>query len=70
MSSQWEKFKEDYNKHYASNAEENERKQIFFENVNRMRSYQQTHPGATFTVGINHLTDRRTEVIFSLMYNR
>jgi hypothetical protein len=67
LSSEWDKFKRDYNKQYASTAEENERKQIFFENVNRIRSYQQTHSGATFSVGINHLTDRRIEVIFSLI---
>ncbi|CAF4379616.1 unnamed protein product, partial [Rotaria magnacalcarata] len=61
LSSEWDKFKRDYNKHYASTAEENERQQIFFENVNRIRSYQQTHSGATFAVEINHLTDRRIE---------
>ncbi|CAF4252870.1 unnamed protein product [Rotaria magnacalcarata] len=65
LSSEWDKFKRDYNKHYASTAEENERQQIFFENVNRIRSYQQTHSGATFAVEINHLTDRRIEELVS-----
>ncbi|CAF4316889.1 unnamed protein product [Rotaria magnacalcarata] len=65
LSSEWDKFKRDYNKHYASTAEESERQQIFFENVNRIRSYQQTHSDATFTVGINHLTDRRIEELVS-----
>lgn len=58
----WLKFKRDYNKHYQSAAEEIERKQIFLENVNQIRAYERTHPDATFTLGINHLTDRRIEV--------
>jgi hypothetical protein len=58
----WLKFKRDYNKHYKSIAEEIKRKQIFLENVNQIRHYERTHPDATFTVGINHLTDRRIEV--------
>ncbi|CAF4810281.1 unnamed protein product [Rotaria sp. Silwood1] len=65
LSSEWNKFKRDYNKQYASAAEEDERKQIFIENVKRMRSYQQTHPDATFTVAINSLTDRRIEELVS-----
>ncbi len=32
------------------------------ENVNRIKEYQTTHPDATFTMGINHLTDQRIEV--------
>ncbi|CAF1162999.1 unnamed protein product [Didymodactylos carnosus] len=62
---EWDKFKLDYDKHYASATEENERKQIFIENVSRMRTYQQTHPDATFTMAINHLTDRRIEELVS-----
>ncbi|CAF1495686.1 unnamed protein product [Rotaria sordida] len=58
----WLKFKRHYNKHYKSAAEEAERKQIFLENVNRIRTYERLHPNATFTLGINHLTDRRIEV--------
>ncbi|CAF4174578.1 unnamed protein product, partial [Rotaria sordida] len=61
LSFEWGKFKYDYKKQYSSAAEENERRQIFIENIDRMRSYQQTHPDATFTVAINHLTDRRIE---------
>jgi hypothetical protein len=58
----WFKYKHDYNKHYKSAAEENERKQIFLENANRIRNFQRNNPNATFTVAINHLTDRRIEV--------
>ncbi len=58
----WIKFKRDYNKHYQSATEETERKLIFFENVNRMRDFERTHPDATFTLAINHLADRRIEV--------
>jgi len=61
-SSDWEKFKRDYDKQYASPAEEFERQQIFFENVNRIKEYQRTHSDLTFTMGINHLADQRTEV--------
>ena len=70
LSFEWDKFKRDYNKQYVSAAEENERKQIFIKNVNRMRSYQQTHTDATYTMGINHLTDRRIEVIFNFIYDQ
>ena len=62
LSSDWETYKSDYNKEYVSVEEETERKEIFLENVNRMKEYQRTHPDATFTIGINHLTDRRTHV--------
>jgi hypothetical protein len=58
----WHKFKHDYNKHYPSIHEEAVRKQIFFDNVNQMRAYQRAHPDATFTLAINHLADRRSEV--------
>jgi hypothetical protein len=58
----WRKFKRDYNKHYASASEETMRKQIFLENVKQMRAYQRTHPDATFTLAINHLADRTSEV--------
>ena len=56
------KFKRDFNKHYESVVEEQERKAIFLENANRMRDFQRTHPNATFTLAINHLADRRIEV--------
>ncbi|CAF4236522.1 unnamed protein product, partial [Rotaria sordida] len=59
------KFKRHYNKHYKSAAEEAERKQIFLENVNRIHTYERLHPNATFTLGINHLTDRRIEELVS-----
>ncbi len=62
LSSDWETFKSDYNKEYDSLDEEIQRKKIFLENVNRMKEYRRTHPTATFTMGINHLTDRRTDV--------
>ncbi|CAF1311980.1 unnamed protein product [Rotaria sordida] len=65
LSFEWGKFKYDYKKQYSSAAEENERRQIFIENIDRMRSYQQSHPDATFTVAINHLTDRRIEELVS-----
>jgi hypothetical protein len=58
----WIKFKRHHNKHYQSAAEEAERKLIFFENVNRIRDFERTHPDATFTLAINHLADRRIEV--------
>ncbi|CAF4452864.1 unnamed protein product [Rotaria socialis] len=65
LSSEWDKFKRDYKKQYASVAEENERRQIFIENINRMRFYQEAHPYATFTMAMNHLTDRRIEELVS-----
>lgn len=58
----WETFKNDFNKEYASIEEEIQRKEIFLKNVNRIEEYQRTHPEATFTMGINHLTDQRTDV--------
>ena len=58
----WDKFKHDYNKQYTTDEEEAERKQIFLDNVHRMKEYQQAHPDATFTMEINHLADRRIEV--------
>jgi len=61
----WQKFKRDFNKHYKSAAEEAERKLIFFENVNRIRTYERTHLNATFSLAINHLTDRRIEELVS-----
>ncbi|CAF4643022.1 unnamed protein product, partial [Rotaria sp. Silwood1] len=61
----WLKFKRDYNKHYKSAAEEVERKQIFLENVNQIRTFKRLHPNATFTIGINHLADRRIEELVS-----
>ncbi|CAF3353192.1 unnamed protein product [Rotaria sp. Silwood1] len=61
----WLKFKRDYNKHYKSAAEEVERKQIFLENVNRIRTFKRLYPNATFTIGINHLADRRIEELVS-----
>jgi hypothetical protein len=68
LSLEWDKFKRDYNKQYATAAEEIERKQIFIKNVNQIRSYQQTHPDATFTIGINHLADQRIEVILGCKF--
>ncbi|CAF1459066.1 unnamed protein product [Adineta ricciae] len=65
LSFEWNKFKQDYNKQYKTIAEENERQQIFINNVNRMRSYQRTHPDATFTMTINNLMDQRTEELVS-----
>ncbi|UJR17998.1 hypothetical protein I4U23_004899 [Adineta vaga] len=65
LSLEWDSFKRDYSKQYRTVAEENERQQIFVENVNRMRSYQRTHPDATFTMAINHLMDRRIEELAS-----
>ncbi|UJR11812.1 hypothetical protein I4U23_015992 [Adineta vaga] len=61
LSLEWDKFKHDYNKQYKTIAEEIERKQIFIENVERMYSYQKTHPNLTFTMAINHFSDRRME---------
>ena len=58
----WLKYKRNYNKSYQSTAEEIKRKQIFLENANEIRTFQRIHPNATFTVAINHLTDRRAEV--------
>ncbi len=62
LSLEWDKFKRDYNKNYASTAEEIERKEIFIENVSRMRAYQQIHLDATFKMAINYLADRRIQV--------
>ncbi|CAF4493800.1 unnamed protein product [Rotaria socialis] len=57
----WIKFKRSFNKNYKTAAEEAERKQIFLENVNRMRDYERAHPDATFKIGINHLADHRID---------
>ncbi|CAF0890452.1 unnamed protein product [Adineta steineri] len=65
LSLEWDKFKRDYNKNYASAAEEMERKEIFIENINRMRAYQQTYPDASFTMSINYLADRRIQELVS-----
>ncbi|UJR11039.1 hypothetical protein I4U23_015223 [Adineta vaga] len=65
LSLEWIKFKQDYNKQYPNAAEELERKQIFIDNVNRMRKFQQTYSDATFTMGINHLADRRIQELVS-----
>ncbi|CAF1444752.1 unnamed protein product [Adineta steineri] len=65
LSFEWDKFKRDYNKNYASAAEEIERKEIFIENINRMRAYQQTYPDASFTMSINYLADRRIQELVS-----
>ncbi|CAM2719641.1 unnamed protein product [Rotaria socialis] len=64
-SLEWNKFKRDYNKQYATTAEEAQRRNVFTENVNRMRTYQKTHPDASFTMAISHLTDRRIEELVS-----
>ncbi|CAF1046211.1 unnamed protein product [Adineta ricciae] len=63
FSFEWDKFKHDYNKQYATVEEETERKEIFIENVKQMYSYREMHPKATFTMAINHLFDRRIEEI-------
>lgn len=62
---EWDKFKQQYNKQYATAAEETERKQIFLENLEEMLAFQKTHSSATFTTGINHLFDRRMEVLLA-----
>jgi hypothetical protein len=69
LSSDWETFKRDYEKEYDSIEEEIQRKKIFLDNVNRMKEYRQTHPDASFTIGINHLTDRRINVDKYLIKN-
>ncbi|CAF1473762.1 unnamed protein product [Adineta ricciae] len=66
LSTEWNEFKRKYNKQYANINEENERQQIFIENINEMYSYQQNHPYATFTLGINHLFDRRRQELTSI----
>ncbi len=62
LSSDWENFKRDFDKQYASPEEETEREQIFLENVDRIKEYERTHPDATFTMEINHLTDQHISV--------
>jgi Cathepsin propeptide inhibitor domain (I29) len=69
LANEWESFKRQYKKEYATVIEEAERRQIFTENVNRMRAYQQAHPDATFKMAINHLTDRRIQVIHRFKYH-
>ncbi|CAF3156230.1 unnamed protein product [Rotaria sp. Silwood2] len=61
----WETFKHNYNKQYASVTEEAERKQIFIEKINRLQEYEKTHQHETFKAGINHLMDRRIEELVS-----
>ena len=51
-----------YQKQYRSAEEEVHRQQIFLENVQQMREYQQANPDASFSMGINGLMDRRVEV--------
>ena len=65
LATEWDNFKHKYNKRYKTINEENERKQIFFENFNEIHSYQQMHPDATFTLAINHLSDRRIQVFYT-----
>jgi hypothetical protein len=62
LSSDWENFKRDFDKQYASPEEETEREQIFLENVDRIKEYERSHPDATFTMEINHLTDQHISV--------
>ncbi len=70
ITSDWETFKSDYQKEYNSPEEELQRKDIFLENVNQMKEYRRTHPGASFTMGINHLTDQRISVRKYLIQRR
>jgi hypothetical protein len=69
LSCEWNKFKRDYDKHYASATEEVERRQIFIEDVNQMRVYQRTHAEATFTMTINSLADRRIQIVPGFGYH-
>lgn len=62
VSVHWEKFKRDYNRKYSSVDEENQRKEIFERHFQRIQNFRQTYPLATFEIGINHLSDRSTEV--------
>ena len=64
LSMEWDLFKHDYNKQYSSLTEESERKEIFIENINRMKTYIKTHPDANYSMKINSLFDRRSEVRF------
>ncbi|UJR34936.1 hypothetical protein I4U23_027712 [Adineta vaga] len=69
LSLEWDKFKRDYNKQYETVEEEIKRKQIFMENVNEIHSFQQTNLNPTFTVAINHLSDRRIEELVPARQN-
>ena len=61
----WQKFKQDHHKSYESAVEEAARKQIFLDNVQRMHDYERLYPHARFTLAINHLFDRKLEVILT-----
>lgn len=65
LSMEWDLFKHDYNKQYSSLTEESERKEIFIENINRMKTYIKTHPDANYSMKINSLFDRRSEELVS-----
>ncbi|CAF0817457.1 unnamed protein product [Adineta steineri] len=45
------------------------RKQIFIENLNEIHSFQQSIPHATYTLAINHLSDRRIQELVSSRRN-
>lgn len=53
------------NRKYSSFDEENQRKEIFEGNLQRIQDFRETNPQATFEIGINHLSDRYIEEILS-----
>ncbi|UJR19305.1 hypothetical protein I4U23_022434, partial [Adineta vaga] len=65
LSVEWNEFKQKYNKQYKTIEEEIQRKQIFSENLNEIHSFQQNYPHATYTIAINHLSDRRIQELVS-----
>ncbi|CAF0889933.1 unnamed protein product [Adineta steineri] len=69
LSNEWNEFKQKYNKQYKTIDEEIERKQIFIENLNEIHSFQQNNPHATYTLAINHLSDRRIQELVSSRRN-
>ncbi|CAF1303723.1 unnamed protein product [Adineta steineri] len=70
LSNEWNEFKQKYNKQYKTIDEELERKQIFIENFNEIHSFQQNNPHATYTLAINHLSDRRIQELVSARRNK
>ncbi|CAF1576261.1 unnamed protein product [Adineta steineri] len=69
LSNEWNEFKQKYNKQYKTIDEELERKQIFIENFNEIHSFQQNNPHATYTLAINHFSDRRIQELVSSRKN-
>jgi len=68
----WKTYKAKYNKSYADLNEDEERKQIFFKNIDKIYKHNQLYAEgkATFTMGINQFSDWREEELKRLHGSR